>query len=129
MSDMILRGFRFSSSRDRDNRSGGGLGMVLLLIVAVLAPIMATLIQLAVSRKREYLADATASLTTRDPEGLARALEKLRDDRQPMRKFNSSMANMYIKNPIKKGFASSLFSTHPPIEERIKILRGMEGQF
>ncbi len=90
---------------------------------------MATLIQLAVSRKREYLADATASLTTRDPEGLARALEKLRDDRQPMRKFNSSMANMYIKNPIKKGFASSLFSTHPPIEERIKILRGMEGQF
>lgn len=125
IADLVLRiGFRVAD----DDDDGKAAGLV-LLIVAVLAPIMATLIQLAVSRKREYLADATASLTTRDPEGLALALEKLRDDKQPMKKANSSMANMYIKNPLRKGFMSKLMSTHPPIDERIKILRGMEGNF
>ena len=126
MSDLILRfGFR-SSSSDRDNN---GAGAIMLIIVAVLAPVMALLIQLAVSRKREYLADATASLTTRDPEGLASALDKLKNDKQPMRKVSSTMANMYIKNPLKKGLFSGLLSTHPPLEERINILRGMEGKF
>ncbi len=125
IADLVLRiGFRVAD----DDDDGKAAGLV-LLIVAVLAPIMATLIQLAVSRKREYLADATASLTTRDPEGLALALEKLRDDKRPMKKANSSMANMYIKNPLRKGFMSKLMSTHPPIDERIKILRGMEGNF
>lgn len=125
ISDLILRtGFR-SSSDDDDSRAAS----VLLIIAAVIAPLVATLIQLAVSRRREYLADATASLTTRDPEGLASALEKLRQDNQPLKRVNSSMANMYIKNPLKKGFFSNLLSTHPPIEDRIAQLRGMENQF
>lgn len=127
MADIILRiGFR--SNDDRDS-SGSAIAGVLLIVAAVLAPIAATLIQLAVSRKREYLADATASLTTRDPEALASALEKLSKDNKKLNHASPSMANMYIKNPVKKGFLSKMFSTHPPIEERIKILRDMKGKF
>ncbi len=131
LADVILRiGFRSSGSSDRDNKNGGGvITMVLLMIAVVLAPLVASLIQLAVSRKREYLADATAVLTTRDAEGLASALDKLRNDTTPMHNANPSMANMYIKNPLRKGLMSNLLSTHPPLEERISALRGMTDNF
>lgn len=124
MADIVWRiGLR---SDDRDSKPVIG---VLMAVVAIVAPIMATLVQLAVSRKREFLADATASLTTRDPEGLAMALEKLREDKTKLRHNNPSMSNMYINNPSKKGFVAKMFSTHPPIEERIEALRKMETNF
>src|SRR3990167_8708472 len=117
-------------SRDDDNNgSGNGLVMVIALVLAILTPIIATLIQLAVSRKRELLADASGALLTRYPEGLASALEKIAHDPKPLRTANHATAHMYIINPFKgrdsKAFFASLFNTHPPLEERIKILRSM----
>jgi len=102
--------------------------MIIGLIVAILAPIAATLIQLAISRKREYLADASGSLLTRYPEGLASALEKLQAYGKPMQVQSTAIAHLYIANPLGSGqFAKKtmqLFSTHPPLEDRIRILRG-----
>lgn len=113
--------------RNNDNSEAGTIFAVLAIVALVLAPIVATLMQLAISRKREYLADATGALTTRYPEGLASALEKIRDNGSVMQKQNSSTAHFFIANPLKNGAVSNLLSTHPPIEERIKILRGMIG--
>ena len=101
---------------------------IFFIIALILTPVIATIIQLAISRRREYLADASGALLTRYPEGLLRALEKLRDNTQPMRKAASSTAHLFIDNPFKKkgtSFFVNLFSTHPPIEERIKILKSM----
>lgn len=124
MANIILRvGFRGSSDREE---GGSALAGIFVVVAAVLAPLAATLIQLAISRKREYLADATSALTTRDAEGLATALEKLRDNPAKLKRANPSMANMYINNPLKKGFFSSLMSTHPPIDDRIARLRSGE---
>jgi heat shock protein HtpX len=120
-------GSRRASSR------GGGQGQIIILIVAlvfmILAPIFAQLIYFAISRKREYLADASSALYTRYPEGLASALEKLADSTDQLRTANQATAPMYIVNPFrKKGLrASDLTSTHPPISERIRILRAMAG--
>lgn len=96
------------------------------IIAALIAPLVATLIQLAISRKREYLADATGALTTRYPEGLARALEKISQQGSATRRSNTSTAHLFFANPLKGGGISSLFSTHPPIDERIARLRNME---
>lgn len=130
LADWLLR-FRFFGGR-RDDRDGGGqIGAILLLIglvLAVLSPLIAKLIQLAVSRKREFLADADGSLLTRYPEGLARALEKISNFKEPMRRANDATAHLYIANPFggkTKNFFHKLFSTHPPVEERIKNLRSM----
>lgn len=95
------------------------------LVAIVLAPIVATMIQLAISRKREYLADATGALTTRYPEGLASALEKISQQGSATSRANSSTAHLFFANPLKSGSFSGLFSTHPPIEDRIRILREM----
>jgi len=117
----------------RSSSSGGGSGQIIILVVAivliVLAPIMAQLIYFAVSRKREYLADASSALYTRYPEGLASALEKLGASTSQLKSANKATAPMYIINPFrKKGMsASNLTSTHPPISERIHILRSMAG--
>lgn len=125
MADIILRvGFRVG-----DDDDAAPFAMALVAIAAVLAPFAATLIQLSISRKREYLADATAALTTRDPESLASALQKLQEDKTKLKHFSSSMSNMYINNPTRKGLIAKMFSTHPPIEERIRILRGMTNKF
>jgi heat shock protein HtpX len=114
---------------DRDNNTGAIL-MVLGIVAAILAPIAASLVQLAISRKREFLADADGALLTRFPEGLARALEKISSDPTPMRVTNAASASLFIDSPYKgqqkTNWFAKLFSTHPPIEERIKILRGME---
>ncbi len=93
------------------------------LSVAVIAPILATITQLAISRQREYLADASAVMITRYPDGMISALAKLQQHSRPMQRQNSSMASMYINNPLKKGFMNKLFSTHPPLEDRIKRLQ------
>jgi len=112
--------------RSDDDRAGGVLALVGLAAV-ILAPIAATLVQLAISRKREFLADASAALLTRYPEGLAKALEKISQDQSPLRVANDSTAHLYIASPFRGKQATNwlvkLFSTHPPIEERIRALR------
>ena len=114
--------------RGRDNREGGQIGAILALvgiILAILSPLIATIIQLAISRKREFLADASGALLTRYPEGLALALEKIAADPTQLKVANEATAHLYITNPFKGKKITNLFMTHPPIEERIKILRGM----
>ena len=118
--DLALRMMFYSDDRDRDvNPIIYAFG----LIVGILAPLLATITQLAVSRQREYLADASGVLLTRDTEGLASALEKLCQYGKPMQKQSSSTANLFMNNPLKPGFFSKLFSTHPPLEDRIARLR------
>lgn len=124
--DVFLR-VSFFGGKDDENNSGNSLLFVLSIVALILAPIVATLIQLAISRKREYLADASGALTTRYPEGLASALEKIKDNGSVMRRQNSSTAHLFFANPLKKGAISGLLSTHPPIDDRIRILRGMIG--
>lgn len=117
--------------RDRDDRGGNvqGLFLIVGIILAILSPIAATLIQLSVSRKREFLADASGVLLTRYPEGLVNALEKLANDPRSLKSASNATAHLFIVNPFKgketKQWFTSLFDTHPPIEERIKILRSM----
>lgn len=121
----------FFGGRRRDREGGGGYIFIIAIILTILAPIVATLIQLAISRKREFLADADGALLTRYPEGLASALEKISVDTEPLEVANKATAHLYIVNPLKgdgngtKWFAN-LFSTHPPIEERVAALRGLE---
>jgi heat shock protein HtpX len=102
--------------------------LIIAIVLAVLAPLFARLLQLSISRQHEYLADATAIKLTRNPKGLADALQKISDDREVLEVANRATAHLYIVNPIKEfeKRARGLFSTHPPIEERIKILRQME---
>ncbi|OGI25551.1 MAG: zinc metalloprotease HtpX [Candidatus Moranbacteria bacterium RBG_13_45_13] len=112
-----------------DDRDRGQLGLILFvagIILSILAPIAAMLIQLAISRKREFLADADGALLTRYPEGLASALEKISSDSTPMRHANRAIAHLFIANPFRGKKTSNLFQTHPPIEERVKRLRGMD---
>jgi len=130
LSNWLLR-FRFFGGRRDDREGGGQIGAILLLagiVLAILSPLIAQLIQLAVSRKREFLADADGALLTRYPEGLAKALEKISAYKQPMIHANDATAHLYISNPFgekTQKFFHKLFSTHPPIEERIKTLREM----
>lgn len=111
----------FYGSRRRDEE-GSPMGYFLLLAAAILAPVFAALAQMAVSREREYLADASAVNITRYPEGMIDALKKLQTHSQPMKNQNSATASLYINNPLRKGIMSNLFSTHPPIEKRIERL-------
>ena len=106
---------------DRDNRNP--VMMVIGIAVIVLAPVTAALIQSAVSRQREYLADATGAMTTRDPEALASALEKLQQAGRPMQRQSTATAHLFFSNPLKSGGIANLFSTHPPLEDRIARLR------
>jgi heat shock protein HtpX len=119
--------FRFTlwGGGDDDEGSNNNLFFVLAIVAAILAPIAASLLQLAISRRREYLADATGALTTRYPEGLAQALEKIGQSGSTLRRQNTSTAHMFFANPLRGGNIANLFSTHPPIEQRIKILREM----
>jgi len=112
-----------------DDRDRGQLGVILMIaaiVLSILAPIAAMLMQLAISRKREFLADADGALLTRYPEGLARALEKISTDTEPLEAANRATAHLFIANPFKGKKVSSLFMTHPPIEDRVKALRGMK---
>lgn len=133
LSDFFLRSVFWSGGRRRRSRGGGGGGAqaimaVVAILLAILAPILAKIIQLAVSRQREYMADAGAVELTRYPEGLADALEKIADDPDPLEAANRGTQHLYIVNPLKKAKAakrSSLFSTHPDIHERVQRLRAM----
>lgn len=120
ISDLAFR-MMFYGDRRRENE-GSPVGYALVLIAAFLSPILASLAQMAVSRQREYLADASAVNITRYPEGMIAALKKLQSHSQPMHSQNISSEAMYINNPLKKGFFSNLFSSHPPIEKRIERL-------
>jgi heat shock protein HtpX len=128
IADMFLRSMWFGGNRDSDNK-GSGILMIVGIIFIVLSPIIATIIQLAISRRREYLADATGALMTRYPEGLASALAKIGSFNKPLDKASNAMAHLYISNPFgakaTKGMAG-LFMTHPPIERRIALLQGEE---
>ena len=112
-------------NRDRDRSGGGGVLMIIGFALLILSPIIAELIKLAVSRKREFLADASGALLTRYPEGLARALEKIGAQNRPMASANNATAHLFFSNPFSAKKLGSLFPTHPPLEERIKRLRGM----
>lgn len=122
ISDIFVRS-TFFSSRDDDNRSG--LFAIFGIVAAVLAPLVAAVIQAAVSRQREYLADATGALTTRYPEGLASALRKISAGNPNVRRANSATAHLFFANPLRAKHFSGLFSTHPPTEDRIARLRDM----
>src|SRR3989344_2195554 len=125
LADMFLRNM-FWGGRDRDNKAGGVI-LLVGIVLGLLSPIIAQLIQLSVSRRREYLADASGALLNRNPDALADALEKLAHDRNPLHSASNATAHLFITNPFKgkevKNFLAGLFNTHPPIEERIKILR------
>ncbi len=118
----------FWGGGDGDDSAPHPIFYIVAIALIVLAPIAATMLQLAISRKREYLADATGALTTRYPEGLASALEKIGQYGSTMRKPNSSTAHMFFANPLKSKSMMSLFSTHPPVEQRIARLRAMDAE-
>jgi len=129
ISDWFLRWNIFGGRRRNSQGEGGQLAAIMVIasiVLAILSPLIATLIKLSISRKREFLADADGALLTRYPEGLASALEKISADQTPLRVANKAMAHMYITNPFKGKKISKMFSTHPLVEERIKNLREME---
>jgi heat shock protein HtpX len=123
-----FRHWAFWGGRGNDDRGGQARAILMLvaIVLSVLAPIAAVLMQLAISRKREFLADASGALLTRYPEGLARALEKISHDTEPLEAANRATAHLFIANPFKGKSVAKLFMTHPPIEERIAVLRGMK---
>jgi heat shock protein HtpX len=136
ISDFFLRGLWFGGGGRGGGRRGGDGGgqlqiimLLVAIVLAILAPLFARLMQLSISRQREFLADATAVRLTRNPKGLADALQKISGDREVLEVANRATAHLYIVNPIKRFEKRSkgLFSTHPPIEERIKILRALES--
>jgi heat shock protein HtpX len=125
IADMLIRMMWFG---DRDDRSSSPVFVVMGLAAAILAPIIAVMVQMAVSRRREFLADSSAALLTRYPEGLASALEKIQRTGSTTRRQSSATAHLFIANPLKNSFAANLMSTHPPIDERISKLRAMEDK-
>lgn len=126
LADFFRRSMWFGGGRRNNDRGGGGLIVIVAIILSVLAPFFAMLIQLAISRKREFLADADGALLTRYPDGLASALKKISADQEPLEVANRATAHLYIANPFKGQNVSKMFMTHPPVEERIAALRGMD---
>jgi heat shock protein HtpX len=132
MSDFALRFAFYGSGSRRGNRDKGGGGaaivvMLIALVAAVLAPLIAQVIKFAISRRREYLADASGALLCRNPDALARALEKISADPEPLEAANKATAHLYIYNPLRehRSMLNGLFNTHPPVEERVRLLRNM----
>lgn len=126
LADIVLRIMFFGDNRDNNNSSP--IAIIIGIIALILAPIIAVIVQMAVSRQREYLADATSVMTTRNPASMISALEKLRSNGRPMKRQNTASAHLFFANPLKPGFFSKLFSTHPPLEDRINRLRNNEGK-
>jgi len=128
LADWFSRSLLWGGGR-RDNNKGGGPMLIIAIVLAILAPLFAYLMQFAISRKREFMADADGALLTRYPEGLARALEKISADPEPLEVANRATAHLYISSPFKgkrrSGFFAKALMTHPPVEERIKRLRGL----
>ncbi|MEI6054192.1 MAG: M48 family metalloprotease [Candidatus Saccharibacteria bacterium] len=126
LTDIVLRIFIFG---DRDNDNNSPIAMIIGIIALILAPIVAVIIQMAISRQREFLADSTSVMTTRDVQSMVSALRKLKAEGRPMKRQNSASAHLFFLNPLKKSFTSKLFSTHPPIDDRISRLLSSEGKF
>lgn len=124
ISDLLIRMAFF-----RRGNNNNPVLLIVGLVAMLIAPLIATLVQLAVSRQREYLADATGAMTTRHPEALASALHKLAEYGRPLQRQNSSMAHLWIADPMKPGFMQRLFATHPPIADRVRRLLDMGGKF
>ena len=129
ISDVGWRMVYWGGGRRRSDDDQSPVGAVILLVTAILAPVAAALIQMAISREREYLADASAVNLTRYPEGMINALKKLQSNGRPMRSQNSATAALYINDPLRKSFWSGLFSTHPPLEKRIERLENGKKNF
>jgi len=125
LADFFVRARFYGGGGRRDSGKASSVFAIIGLVLLIISPIVAEIIKLAISRKREYLADASGSLLTRYPEGLARALEKIGSSKQPLESANAATAHLFISNPFKKSNINKLFSTHPPIEERVKKLRNM----
>lgn len=131
LGDWLIRSTFWSrGSRDNDNKNSSGIFIVIGLLMAILSPVIAQIIQLAISRRREFLADASSVKLTRQPSGLISALKKLGADREPLEAANKATAHLYITNPLKNrhdaiGWFAGLFNTHPPLIDRIKALESM----
>jgi heat shock protein HtpX len=127
ISDMFLRSHIYGTNRSRrsDNNQSGSILMIVGIILLILSPVIAELIKLAVSRRREYLADASGALLTRYPEGLARALEKISGSQIPLATASKATAHLFFANPLKTKSFTKYFSTHPPAEDRVRVLREM----
>ncbi len=131
LGDWLLRSRFRGRNRDKDEGNIGALLMITGIVLALLSPVIAQLIQLAISRRREFLADAGSAMITRQPSGLISALQKISSDREPLEAANKATAHLYIINPFKEnqktvGWFSNLFNTHPPVQERIKALEEMK---
>ena len=129
LADIFLRVAFFGGGRRGGNNQAQIIFLLFGVVAAIVAPLLAGVVQAAISRQREYLADATSALTTRDPDGLASALAKLEQYGRPLRKANTSMAHLWISDPLRPGALSRLFATHPPIPQRIERLQTMGGRF
>ncbi|HEY9478207.1 MAG TPA: M48 family metallopeptidase [Microbacteriaceae bacterium] len=129
IADMLLRISLYGGGRNRNNNGGSPIVIVFGLAAMIVAPLVAAAVQAAVSRQREYLADATSAMTTRNAPALASALEKLAAYGQPMRRQNSTMAHLWIADPMRPGFMSRMFSTHPPIPDRVARLEKIGRSF
>lgn len=128
LADVMMR-IAFFGGRGRGNNQAQIVFLIFGVVAAVVAPLLAGLVQAAISRQREYLADATSALTTRDPDGLASALAKLADQGRPLAKESTSMAHLWFSDPLRPGAMSRLFATHPPLPDRISRLHEMGGRF
>jgi heat shock protein HtpX len=129
ISDIALRFTIFGGGRNNNNNGGNPIMIIIGIAALVISPLVAAVVQAAISRQREYLADATGALTTRHPDALASALQKLEEFGRPMQKQNATMAHMWISDPTKPGVMDRLFSTHPPIADRIKRLGEIGNTF
>lgn len=131
VTDFALRMSMWGNRRSNDDRGNNAIAFIVVIVLAILAPIIANLMKLAISRKREFLADASGALLTRYPEGLARALEKISNDETPLKVANNATSHLFLANPFRghegKMWLHKLFLTHPPIEERISALRQLKS--
>lgn len=127
LADLAFRVLLFGGNNDRNNSNV--ISLVIGVVIIIVAPLIASIIQMAISRQREYLADATGALTTRDSEGMASALGKLRDYGRPMQRQHSSTANLFLANPLESGWFARLFSSHPPLDDRIARLHKNAEKF
>lgn len=126
ITNIAMRMLWFGDDRDRNNQNP--LMFVAIVVVVILSPIIAALIQLAISRQREYLADATSVMTTRDPEAMVSALQKLQTTTRPMQRQDHATSHLFFANPLKAGLMNNLFSTHPPLDQRIARIQKNEGR-
>ena len=129
LADMLMRVAFYGGGRRGGNSQSQVFFLLFGVVAAIVAPLLAGAVQAGISRQREYLADATSAMTTRDPDGLASALTKLQESGRPLRRGNTSMAHLWIADPLKPNAIARLFATHPPLPERIERLRTMGGAF